>query len=278
MSEYFADKDQSFEMPNDDPSEAEMGNVSPEQPQMPDESGFSSTQEKTSDQQQDLYYMGTMALIIAVMIYILYAMFFSGGGSDQKNAVIEPVKVETPVAQVKVEKPVEPAPVIIPKAPEVPEVSEVVSSAQTEENMKIANQADSIAQNQQKIDSVVEESEYLTKVVRKIQAEKEAISQRFEDLEREVDGLIATNKEAEERIKQLEQKVAQSEPKKVEKVKEITYKLQAVVEGRAWIESSSGINSTVKVGDIIKDYGVVTKIDVVNSIINTSSGKTIKVD
>ena len=274
MSEYFSDKDQSFEMPNDDPSEANMGNINPSTQKMPDESGFGPTQDNTNEQHQDLVYMGTMALIIAVMLYILYAMFFSGS-SAPKNAVIEPIKVEAPVNQAKDDKPVTPSPAPVAAVQPAPEVRTTSMSVASE---KLASQPSTMADNQQKINEMLQESQYLTNMVRKIQDEKEEISQRFEDLEREVDGLVATNKDAEERIKRLEQKMAEKEPKKTMPEKAVTYRLQAVVEGRAWIESSAGKNRTVKVGDIIKDYGVVTHIDVVNSIVSTSSGKAIKVN
>lgn len=274
MSEYFSDKDQSFEMPNDEPSEANMGNINPGTQKMPDESGFGATQDNTNEQHQDLVYMGTMALIIAVMLYILYAMFFSGS-SAPKNAVIEPIKVEAPVKQAKDDKPVTPSPAPVAAVQPVPEVK---TTSMLGASAKLAPQSSTMADNQQKINEMLQESQYLTNMVRKIQDEKEEISQRFEDLEREVDGLVATNKDAQERIKSLEQKMAEKEPKKSKPEKAITYRLQAVVEGRAWIESSAGKNRTVKVGDIIKDYGVVTHIDVVNSIVSTSSGKAIKVN
>ena len=60
--------------------------------------------------------------------------------------------------------------------------------------------------------------------------------------------------------------------------KKMTYRIQAVVEGRAWIQSSAGSNMTVKVGDEVKDYGTITKIDAINSVVETSSGRVIKVN
>ena len=110
MSDYFSDKDdQSFDMPNDDPSSSNMSSdipppaMDPENAPKVDDSGFGTATEATGSQQQDLMYMGIMALIIAVMLYILYSMFFAA--TTDKNQQIEPVKVEEEV--VEAAKPVE---------------------------------------------------------------------------------------------------------------------------------------------------------------------------
>ena len=63
--------------------------------------------------------------------------------------------------------------------------------------------------------------------------------------------------------------------KKVVPVKKITYTLQSVVPGRAWIKSSEGEFMTVSTGKKLPQYGVVESINADQGIVITSSGKTI---
>ena len=53
----------------------------------------------------------------------------------------------------------------------------------------------------------------------------------------------------------------------------ITYNVQAVVPGRAWLMSSTGTSFSVAIGDKVEGLGVVVDIDALNGIVATSSGK-----
>ncbi|MBI5448091.1 MAG: hypothetical protein HY939_05125 [Gammaproteobacteria bacterium] len=57
--------------------------------------------------------------------------------------------------------------------------------------------------------------------------------------------------------------------------KKVAYYIQALVPGRAWLAASDETVLTVKEGDNIPGYGVVTVIDPTQSVIMTSSGETI---
>ena len=272
MSDYFSDKDdQSFEMPNDDPSAADIKPNPIQQPVDPvtdsnvDDSGFGAAEANTGSQQQDLMYMGIMALIIVVMLYILYSMFFAVTAPDKEK--IEPVKVEaTPrskpiIEAVKNTKPVE----------------NVVAKLDPKDRQQIDKQSMSITENQDKINEILEESQYMTTMVRRLGDAKSKIDKRFEDLETEIDRLVAATEQAQDKIDALEKKLTEKPKPKVKEKPKMTYSLQAVVEGRAWIENSKGKSMTVKVGDVIEDYGVITKIDAMNSLVHCSSGKTIRI-
>lgn len=56
----------------------------------------------------------------------------------------------------------------------------------------------------------------------------------------------------------------------------ITYHLKAVVPGRAWIQSTTGLLTTVKVGDSLSGYGVVKAINATQGWVGTSSGRVIQ--
>ena len=252
MSEYFSDKDdQSFDMPNDDPSSLNMNQApvqdpgfNPQQEQLQDDSGFSASAPDTTSQQQDLMYMGIMALIIAVMLYILYAMFFVGTKSDTEK--IEPIKVEA-VAKPK------PMPVL--QAPEKPVEADPKTVMMNKDDIeKLQSQSANISDNSSKINEIMQENQYMQSIVRRLREARGKIDDRFSELEAEVDKLSAANDDAANKIKMLEEKIAAMEKPKVvaKKAKpEISYHLQAVVEGRAWIENNKGQNMTIKVGDIL---------------------------
>ena len=58
-------------------------------------------------------------------------------------------------------------------------------------------------------------------------------------------------------------------------MKVITYTLQSIVPGRAWVKSSEGEYMTLSTGKQLPQYGVVESINADQGIVTTSSGKTI---
>ncbi len=56
----------------------------------------------------------------------------------------------------------------------------------------------------------------------------------------------------------------------------ITYNLVAILPGRAWIQNNYGKSTTVRVGDVLKQYGEVESINTSRGLVLTSSGKTIR--
>lgn len=56
----------------------------------------------------------------------------------------------------------------------------------------------------------------------------------------------------------------------------VMYNVQAIIPGRAWLKSDSGDTVTVAEGDILKDYGRITKIDPYDGVVEIDTGhKTI---
>lgn len=50
------------------------------------------------------------------------------------------------------------------------------------------------------------------------------------------------------------------------------YTVQAIIPGRAWLKSESGETITVAEGDVLKDFGRVTKIDPYDGLVNIDTG------
>lgn len=67
---------------------------------------------------------------------------------------------------------------------------------------------------------------------------------------------------------------APSEAVKVTEPK-INYSVQAIIPGRAWLKSESGDTITVAEGDILRNYGRVTKIDPYDGIVNIDTGNKV---
>ena len=219
-------------------------------------------------------------------------MFFSSGPASAEQ--IQPVPVEAqskPQQTEQTSKPQLPrigqrgqdtaTPAVTTPAPAMPTVvsqittvSPPVAAANTAQK---DNQPAQPVVNNTRLNDLIEENSVLSAAVRRLTDSNDKADQRMTELESEVDDLVATLDDTKAQLAALIKQIAeQNTPKKVKK--ELTYNIQAVVEGRAWLQSSAGTNITVKVGDELKGYGVVTRIDAVNSVIQTSSGKAIRVN
>lgn len=55
----------------------------------------------------------------------------------------------------------------------------------------------------------------------------------------------------------------------------MVYTVQAIIPGRAWLKSESGETVTVAEGDVLRNYGRVTKIDPYDGVVNIDTGNKI---
>jgi hypothetical protein len=55
----------------------------------------------------------------------------------------------------------------------------------------------------------------------------------------------------------------------------MTYSVQAIIPGRAWLKSESGETITVAEGDILRNYGRITKIDPYDGVVNIDTGSKV---
>jgi intracellular multiplication protein IcmG len=88
---------------------------------------------------------------------------------------------------------------------------------------------------------------------------------------------VATTMQAISDKQLLAQKSAQQSKHKPEKAKppKLTYHLQAIVPGRAWLQDSRGVITTVAVGDKLPGYGVIQYLSVDKGKVLTSIGTVI---
>lgn len=60
------------------------------------------------------------------------------------------------------------------------------------------------------------------------------------------------------------------------KGKRTPYHIKAIVPGRAWLETTHGVNTTVRIGTSLGKYGNVTEIDDQNGMVTTNKGAVIR--
>jgi len=58
-------------------------------------------------------------------------------------------------------------------------------------------------------------------------------------------------------------------------VPKIIYTVQAIIPGRAWLKSDAGETVTVAEGDMLKDYGRITKIDPYDGVVDIDTGRKV---
>ncbi len=115
--------------------------------------------------------------------------------------------------------------------------------------------------------------------IAKLQSGLQEVNQSVSGLQDTLVSLTASVKALSNQVEQLgkEQK-AKPAPAVVAAKPEVKveYYLKSLIAGRAWVESSTGELTTVKVGDELPGYGTITAIDPEETLVKTSSGTAIK--
>ena len=263
---YFDDKDlredQSFEMPQGESLGGVEGGMDEEHTQdLLEEDNLNDTEN------MDTTYYAIMGVIVLVMLYILYSMYTAL--TPVENQTITPV--ETTQTTIDVPKPVEQAPIM--QQPTVSTPAPVEKEVVVDEKPSDKQVTNELAKQQQAINSISEDTEFLEKA----QAE---INTKIDKLSRQVDMVIThlDNMMEEAKDKQVKEERALQQKKEqiqANKAPPIIYYIRAVVEGRAWLETADGKEATVSVGQNIKDYGTVVGIYVNQGIVTTTSGRVI---
>lgn len=215
------------------------------------------------------------AIILAMVMYKLIAMMFSG-----KNTVVTNKNAITPIAQVSPEptpKPSTPAPIIATPTPTPTPVLEqhpAPSVVDTDLKEKVA----AIEQSQQsvkaEVSSVGQQVGTVNNNINNLNTQIANLNQIISNLSNQV------TKQSQE----INTLMARSQPKPVKRVvrhvkvmqQRITFYIQAVIPGRAWLIGSNGSTLTVREGTKVAGYGTVKLIDSIQGRILTSSGQVIK--
>jgi hypothetical protein len=125
--------------------------------------------------------------------------------------------------------------------------------------------------------TTIVESEYGQKMA-DYEAQNAALQGRVKELNRRMANMEATlnqisrlliNKQMPTSMSSAYAPARPSEPR-------VAYTVQAIIPGRAWLKSDAGDTVTVAEGDVLKDYGRITKIDPYDGVVEIDTGsKTI---
>ena len=267
------DDEQSFDIPDDSvhserQEEANVVHTEDDSGVMPDEGEDNSI---TEDNIDNIYY-GLLAGIGLVFVYFIYKVYSFMVPLDEKPLVAVDKKIEAPQ---KMPERAIPAPKLEekPSATESVQKSRPATTIETRIVEKTSNKETiaKLEQIAQKLDRQAQtmaelksDNDYLVRLLdaQKLQLKKS--TERVSAIATQITTLHTLRK----------QQVEDKQPKKDQPVAEV-WTIRAMIDGRAWIQSSKGQTMTVAIGSEIKGYGVVEAIIVGNGTIITSSGKII---
>lgn len=184
-----------------------------------------------------------LGLLIAIAI--VYKFLGPTGKGSSTEANIQPT-VQVP-----------PAPAIAPALPAQPP------------------QVPPVNTNQQVLNQIAAQTVNQAQALKELQNNIAQLNNNVQQLRNSYTNLSDSVQILNQQVAQLQQKVmAKPVVKKVyhKPVPKYVYHLKAVVPGRAWLESNTGFATTVKVGDRLQGYGVVTAINASQGWVGTSSG------
>ncbi len=267
------DDEQSFDIPDDSvhserQEEANVVHTEDDSGVMPDEGEDNSI---TEDNIDNIYY-ALLAGIGLVFVYFIYKVYSFMVPLDEKPLVAVDKKIEAPQ---KMPERAIPAPKLEekPSATESVQKSRPATTIETRIVKKTSNKetiakleqiAQKLDRQAQTIAELKSDNDYLVRLLdaQKLQLKKS--TERVSAIATQITTLHTLRK----------QQVEDKQPKKDQPVAEV-WTIRAMIDGRAWIQSSKGQTMTVAIGSEIKGYGVVEAIIVGNGTIITSSGKII---
>lgn len=202
-------------------------------------------------------------LFLGLAAYVLY-QFMDVGTPPAKTSMPTPQKIiAQPLAQ-----PSSPSSSEEKKQPEaavkkVEKPAAVVSSSEAVSSMP-------------KVDMGAETDQASNAQIKELQASLEQVNRSVSMLESSLFSLTNSVIRLSDKINLLEE--SHFENARISKLKQSifpVYHVQSLVAGRAWVSSSAGNFTTVKVGDSLPGYGEIENIDVRAGTISTSSGRVI---
>lgn len=208
----------------------------------------------------------TIGVVVLLMVMYQFSGFFFAKKKEHKQdmtALPPAVEVQAQVDEPKVTTPPKP-------------IAQETASVQSMESSDLKQQVASIEQSQL---STKAELDNMSGNVNTINSNMSQLSNQIAQLNQVISNLTEqVNKQSEE-IKAL---MNRAHPVKTKKIKtsiavpRLSYYLQAVIPGRAWLIASNGSTLTVREGTQIAGYGTVRLIDSVQGRVLTSSGRVIR--
>ena len=202
------------------------------------------------------------AILLFLLLYKLLSGFFLGKKAPVQEAGITPA----PVAQMTpppAPAEVAPTPVTPPPVSEdyslLKQKVDSIESAQQNVQSQISTMNDQMSSVNSNVNNLSEQINKLNQTINEL-------SNQLANQSQEIGTLMART-----RPKAVHHPVRRHAPRRV-----ISYHLNAVIPGRAWLIAPNGSTLTVREGTKIPGYGVVKLIDSVQGRVLTSSGRVIR--
>lgn len=208
--------------------------------------------------QKDVRRNALITVGVIFLIYILYKIF-----SGLFPGKTQPVK---------------------PEIPPMPSVAATQPAAQPIQPVAVAQPVDN--QLKEKVSDIEANQLSIKSEVTSVNEQVGAVNTNVNNLSTEVAKLNQTIQELATQLQKQNEVIVKlmerSRPKKVRSTKNLmvykplSYNIQAVIPGRAWLIATNGSTLTVREGTKIRGYGMVRLIDSIQGRVLTSSGRVIK--
>lgn len=207
-------------------------------------------------------------IVIGAAVFLMLGYQFIGSWfTVQKELPKETPKVAMPIKAQPQPQPIQPVvqPSQIPEPP--------VTASQDEKAIKQKIAAMEIGQQslRQDISTMSNQMSGMNSNVNDLSEQYSKINQMLEQLSQQLE-----QQSAELARLRMNMKPKRVHPAAKVRTIPVTYNLQAVIPGRAWLIASNGSTLTVREGTTIKGYGMVKLIDPIQGKVITSSGKIIR--
>lgn len=217
-----------------------------------------------------------LGIVIVVVIIALYQLLthqeqsaLQAGAPQVLEAAKPPAKPSTPVTPPP-SKPVAVAPEEKPQPAPPPAITVLAPVTPQEEKQLGAYATKQVSELQTGLTQAEQAIQELRSGMSSISAQLQALSTLVQE--------VACNPGAICKIESAAPLIKPQAAKKPHKKgpPPLVYHVKALIPGRAWLESNKGTTTSVKVGDRLRNYGVVTSIDPNTGFVDTSSGTVIK--
>lgn len=203
--------------------------------------------------------MGVGIAILALALYKFLGSFFSSGTSPNKAVQKVPKQTTTAVQVGPRSVPVIPVQAAVSPVKVEPEITRKL------DRLVFSDEANKNTLNSVK-NTISSLQTTLDSLNLKINQLNNNISNLTEQVQQQHQQIVALKRKPKKRVRRVRRVV---KPR-------ISYAIQAIIPGRAWLMASNGTTITVSEGTLISGYGRVKLIDPHQGIVIMSGGKTIK--
>lgn len=205
-------------------------------------------------------------IVVALSLYKLIGVFFGASDSKKSSSI---ATATTPVKAVKTANTSSQA--TLQKIELQSQAPTVQIQTRSEHTKKMQNQLSQM----QKVDAAhTQQMQQVSSQISSLAASVDSLKQSVQSMNQSLQSISSQVQTQQASIAAMKVK---SKPRVSRYVSRPVYRaprwyVQAIIPGRAWLEQTNGNTITVNVGDVLKGYGKIKSISVVNGTVKLSSG------